>query len=285
MNSRNSGKPLVSVVMPTYNQGKYINEAIESVLAQTYGHLELIIIDDFSTDGTEKVVAQCQDDRVKYFRSDNHKIIASSRNQGITLARGEYIAFLDSDDIWLPEKLEKTLNVMEGSEDIALTYARFKTTQEMKVSSVVLPKPKRCESGQVFKSLYIWTFIACSGVVIRKKVLERVGFFNTAPEFLAFEDTDLWLRIAQKHTVACADKDPLFLYRVHPKGISRGFLNKIRRSWVLRKKYLSSAGKYLFCKAMFIAVLDIAKQALVSFGSRFYKGLVSFIVGLWRKVK
>ncbi|MBA7530747.1 UDP-Glc:alpha-D-GlcNAc-diphosphoundecaprenol beta-1,3-glucosyltransferase WfgD [subsurface metagenome] len=103
----NTKQPLISVVMPTYNHGRFIGDAINSVLNQTYRNLELIIIDNFSEDNTEKIVTSYKDDRIKYLKFKNNGVIASSRNYGIKHSRGEYIAFLDSDDVWLPEKLEK----------------------------------------------------------------------------------------------------------------------------------------------------------------------------------
>ena len=261
---RNDYQPLVSVIMPTYNQGRYIYEAIQSVLSQTYRHLELIIIDNYSTDETERAIAKFQDHRVKYSKFNNEGIIAASRNQGIKLAQGDYIAFLDSDDIWLPGKLEKAVSVLSGSEAIALTYSRFRTLTGNTVSMIVLPKPGHYQSGQVFKALYKRSFIACSGVMVKKSVLQQVGVFNTDPAFLALEDTDLWLRIARRYDIICTAEAPLFLYRVNPQGISRGFLKKIRRSWVMKKNYIKPAGKYLFCRSLLLSVLDIVKQGLMS---------------------
>lgn len=253
--------PKVSVIIGAYNCGDFIEETVNSVVNQTFTDWELIIVDDCSSDDTCDKILKVNDKRIKLIRlKENSGRPAVPRNIGIKSARGELIAFLDGDDIWLPEKLEKAVNIMAGSEDIGLTYARFKIIRGKTVSPVILPKPGRYESGRVFRSLYTRSFIACSGVVVRKSILLQIGFFNTDPEFLALEDTDLWLRIAQKHRIVCVDAAPLFLYRINPQGASRGFLKRIKRTWTVKRNYLKSAGKYLFCKAMFLSVLDIAKH-------------------------
>src|SRR3989304_8476363 len=105
MKPENMKQPLVSVIMPTYNHARFIGEAIGSVLNQTYPNLELIIIDNYSEDNTEEIVSSYKNQRVKYFKFRNHGVIAASRNYGMRHAQGDYIAFLDSDDLWEPTKI------------------------------------------------------------------------------------------------------------------------------------------------------------------------------------
>ena len=100
---------LVSIIMPSYNTGRFIKESIESVLAQTYSNWELIIVDDCSTDNTDEIVAQFTDERIKYLKNEVNSGAAVSRNRALREAKGKWIAFLDSDDLWLPEKLEKQI--------------------------------------------------------------------------------------------------------------------------------------------------------------------------------
>src|SRR6266704_594323 len=120
-------EPLVSVIMPTYNRAKLIDKSIESVLSQTYRRLELIVIDNYSQDETETVVKSFsdQDPRVRYFKYANHGLVAASRNAGIDAAKGQYLAFLDSDDLWLPEKVQKQVDFLECHKDVFLVYSRF----------------------------------------------------------------------------------------------------------------------------------------------------------------
>ena len=110
MTSVMTGKlPLVSIVIPTYNHAEFLKEALDSVCAQSVGDWEAIVVNNFSTDDTEQVVSGFADDRIRLVNFANHGVIAASRNQGIALAAGEFVAFLDSDDIWQPQKLERCL--------------------------------------------------------------------------------------------------------------------------------------------------------------------------------
>ena len=106
---------LVSIIMPSYNTAKYIKASIDSVLAQTYPYWELIIVDDCSTDETDEVVAAYTDERIRYIKNEKNSGAAVSRNRALREAKGRWIAFLDSDDVWLPEKLEKQISFMKNN--------------------------------------------------------------------------------------------------------------------------------------------------------------------------
>lgn len=257
-------EPLVSVIMPTYNHEIFIGKAIESVLNQTYQNFELIIIDNFSNDNTEGIVASYKDDRVKYIKFRNYGIIAASRNHGIKHAKGEYIAFLDSDDMWLTEKLEKGIKVLESSNDTGMVYTRFRTIEDDTISERIFPKKRTYKDGYIFESLYARPFIACSSVIVKRAAFNNVGLFNVDINMVAIEDTDLWLKIALEYKVKCTDDSPLLLYRIQPQGISHGYLKKMRRSLVIKKRFKNQAGNYLFFKAMLLTLLDISKQELIS---------------------
>ena len=111
-------QPLVSVIMPTYNHAKFIGKAIGSVLNQTHKNLELIIIDNYSVDNTEEIVKSFNDHRIKYIKFMNNGVIAASRNNGLKIAKGEWVCFLDSDDWWYPKKLETVQEYTSGSDII-----------------------------------------------------------------------------------------------------------------------------------------------------------------------
>lgn len=117
-------KPLVSVIMPTYNCGRFIAESIRSVLSQTYTEWELLIVDDCSTDETESIVSSYKDERIRYMRNERNMGAALTRNRALREAAGRYIAFLDSDDLWLPEKLEKQIAFMQ-QKGYAFTYHNY----------------------------------------------------------------------------------------------------------------------------------------------------------------
>lgn len=263
MKSTNSEQSLISVVMPTYNHAKFIGKAIDSVLNQTYKNFELFIIDNYSEDETAKIVTSYEDDRIIYLKFRNNGIIAAARNHGIKHSHGEYIAFLDSDDFWLPEKLEKQIILFQISNETAMVYTRFKTIEGDTISSSIFPKNGRYKSGNIFKSLYLRSFVACSTVMIKRSVLDQVGLFSTDPDLIAIEDTDLWLRIALKHVIKCTNNLPLILYRIHAKSISQGYIQNMRRSLIIKKRHKKYAGNCLFWKSVFLTLAYNCRQKVI----------------------
>jgi glycosyltransferase involved in cell wall biosynthesis len=219
-------------------------------------------VDNFSTDDTADLVAACGDPRIKYVKFANKGIVAASRNYGIRLARGAYVAFLDSDDLWLPEKLEKQLEVFDSAAETAMVYSRYKTITEGAVSEQVLPAAFRCPGGDIFEALYLKHFIACSGVMVKKSVLEQAGLFDESPALVAAEDTDLWLRIALAGQIRCSSEFYLFLYRIHPTNLSRGYWKKYKLDLGLAAKYRKKAGFFRFGAAAMLISLSILKQKL-----------------------
>jgi glycosyltransferase involved in cell wall biosynthesis len=126
INNKASNQPLVSVILPTYNRAHIVSKALQSVLAQTYPNFEVIVIDDGSTDNTKEIITNiaCKDPRVKYFRNNENKGPAGARNVGISLAKGELIAFIDDDVEWFPNKLERQVNLLQTlPEDYAVVYS------------------------------------------------------------------------------------------------------------------------------------------------------------------
>lgn len=222
MKSTDIEQPLVSVIMPTYNHARFIGEAIESVLNQTYKSLELIIIDNYSEDNTEEIVRSFNESRIKYIKFHNNGIIAASRNIGLKSAKGNYIAFLDSDDIWLPHKLEKQVLFMEKNKDIFLTYSRCLVEENGKIKKVI-PEKHSLKEGNVFKSLFLSNnFILCLTVMMRNKRESNRYYFDTDIGLKAIEDYDLWLSITLNEKIAFIN-EPLAIYRIHGKNTSAGF--------------------------------------------------------------
>ena len=250
----------ISVIVPTYNRADFVGETIESILNQTYKNFELIIVDDGSTDNTEEVIRKFKDSRIKYIKTDNWGGPARPRNTGIKKAKGEYIAFCDDDDMWLPEKLEKQIKVFQVSNETAMLYTRFRTVEGEIISNRIFPENGKYNSGNMFKSIYLRNLIACSSVMVKRSVLDQVGLFNADPNLIAIEDADLWLRIALKYNIKCTDDLPLLIYRIHSQSISQGFIQRTKRSIILRKRYKKYAGNYLFCMAVLLKILRIIKQ-------------------------
>lgn len=201
--------PLISIILPTYNRAALLPRSIQSVLDQTYPHWELIIWDDGSQDNTREVVRSLADERIRYFYEHNHGV-AYARNRAMEKATGEYIAFLDSDDIWVDEKLELQVDVFRQYPQIEVLFGDFLNNQlasgkmvrnfEVFPSHLALLKvtPVReglnMIDGGFAESLAGGNYIATDTIMLRRSVLERVGLFNEA--LRNSEDFELWWRMA-----------------------------------------------------------------------------------------
>ena len=207
-----SNNPVVSVVIPTYNRARTVGNAIQSVMAQTFGNWELLVIDDGSVDDTRVVVSAFRDTRLSFHRLDRNRGQSAARNTGINLARGTYVSFLDSDDEWFPEKLAREVAAFEaGGEAVGLVYCgKGLFDSDGRFLGQRLPTFE----GDVYRRLQAGDFIgSCSRVALRKSVLEAVGGFDeTLP---SYEDWDLWLRAAKVSRVASV---PVCLVRRHLSG-------------------------------------------------------------------
>ena len=192
-------RPAVTVVIPTFNRASIVVRAIRSVLGQTCQDWELIVVDDGSTDGTEQVVRGFSDKRINYIRHDRNLGGGAARNTGIRHAQGEYVAFLDSDDEWPPEKLQKELEVFRNSDPaLGLVYTSKMILDE---TGRVLEILMAAKSGWVYEALLDWNFIgSCSRVTVKKQALERVAGFDET--LVSHQDWDLWLRVARVSRVA-----------------------------------------------------------------------------------
>jgi glycosyltransferase involved in cell wall biosynthesis len=197
--------PLVSVIIPTYNRGWILKEAVESVLSQTYENYELIVVDDGSTDNTRLLLRSFKDIRLV---SQENKGVSAARNRGIEAATGDYLAFLDSDDLWLPEKLDSQMAFFHAHPDAMICQ-----TQETWIRNGRRINPKKRHykaSGMFFERSLELCLVSPSAVVIKKDLLGRVGQFDE--DLPACEDYDLWLRIGARYPVFLVDK-PLVIKR------------------------------------------------------------------------
>jgi glycosyltransferase involved in cell wall biosynthesis len=208
--------PRVSVIIPAHNSIKYLPSSLESVFQQTFTDWEILIINDGSTDGTEQCASKIEDPRVR-FVSQPHQGVSIARNHGINLSKGEYIAFLDADDLWEATKLEKQVNYLDNHLDVGLIYAwtafvdaTAKPTGRISSSSA---------EGKIWlKLLEDETIPSASTVMIRRDCLDYVGMF--APNLTHAEDLELWVRIASKYSVAVI-KEVLTQYRQHGGNTSK----------------------------------------------------------------
>lgn len=209
--------PTVSVIIPTYNRRAVLEEAVNSVLAQTYTDYELIVVDDGSTDNTTAYLASLSD-RVCVITQEN-KGVAAARNVGIAAARGRWIALLDSDDMWLPRKLERHMAYLAANPSL-----RISQTEEIWVRNGVRVNPKhkhKKPKGWVFSKCLALCLISPSCAVIAKDVLVELGGFDEA--YIVCEDYELWLRITLHYEVGLLDEALVIKRGGHEDQLSRRF--------------------------------------------------------------
>jgi glycosyltransferase involved in cell wall biosynthesis len=187
--------PKVSVIIPTYNRAEFLRSAIESVLEQSFANLEIIVSDDKSTDHTRELVKSFKDDRIKYILNKGKKGPSATRNTAILASEGEYIAFLDDDDEWLPDKLERQVQVLDKSQpNICGVYSKSLII-DRSTDQIISTNPANDEmKGNLLYQLAIKNPIHTPTAVIRKKCLEKVGLFDETISYM--EDRDLWIRLS-----------------------------------------------------------------------------------------
>lgn len=212
--------PVVSVIIPTYNQADLLKNALQSVLAQDFPDWEALVIDNYSDDTTRDVVAAMQDERITYLRFHNNGVIAASRNYGIQKARGIFIAFLDSDDIWYPAKISRCLDEMKTGKQAVCHRINIR-----KKGVIITETPLSSLTGGTMYDNLLYTGnsdIATSAVVVEKSCLDRFGNFSEDPRFIAAEDYELWLRLAKNNVRWGLLPDILGEYTIHGKNTSQG---------------------------------------------------------------
>jgi glycosyltransferase involved in cell wall biosynthesis len=207
--------PLVSVIIPTYNRGWSLQEAIDSVLAQDFSDFELIVVDDGSTDNTLDIIGSYSDDII--FLHQPNKGVSAARNRGITSSVGRLIAFLDSDDLWLPEKLSIQVDFFHTRPDTFICQS-----EEIWIRNGVRVNPKKRHkkpSGMIFEPSLDLCLVSPSAVMVKRSLFDEVGAFDES--LPACEDYDLWLRVSCRYPITLIDM-PLIIKRGgHQDQLSR----------------------------------------------------------------
>lgn len=241
---------LASIIVPVYNCGVFVGEAIESVCRQTYPNVEIIVVDS-SSDDTKKTLDRYRT-RITYLHQ-KPRGVSAARNLGIQHARGEYIAFLDADDEWLPEKLSMQVSAFQRYSDAGLVFTDTLVFRDGEVIQESLGGKRLnswCQAnapqipdyyyGHLYRELLSRNCMNTSSVVVRRKVLEQAGMFDEMLEVIG-EDYDLWLRIARSHPVIYIDR-VLCKYRLRDDGLSGGqevrSLRWVEAHTVVREKHL-----------------------------------------------
>lgn len=217
----------VSVITPTYNCGKFIAETIESVINQTYVNWEMIIADDCSSDNTEEIVQEFikKDDRIKYFRLETNSGAATARTKAMELATGDYMAFLDSDDLWKPDKLEKQLKFMKenGCNFVAAAYEQI-DEKGNKIGKII-KTPKKTD----YNRLLLDCPVGNSTVIYN---VRNMGKF-AVPNIRKRNDDALWLQMLKKEKYIHGMDDVLMEYRIRQNSISSNKMSLIKYHWQL----------------------------------------------------
>jgi glycosyltransferase involved in cell wall biosynthesis len=235
--------PKVSVVIPTHNRAAVLPRAIDSVLVQTDSDLEVLVVDDHSSDDTRRVVAAYTDPRVCYIEQDaGTRGVAAARNLGLRKASGEFVAFLDDDDEWFPEKLARQIPLFDSGGRIGIVYSGAVNVYSEQRSAVRIAEHR----GELYREMLVRNRIhGLSGVVIRRNIIREVGFFDeTLP---AIEDYDYWLRICRRHDVDCVS-EPLIRYydQRDEKATHLGDMErrsrKVRDNMVARRQFFRKHG-------------------------------------------
>jgi len=213
-------RPLVSVVIPNFNYGEYLREAIASVVAQTYSKWEIIVIDNFSTDNSEDV---CREfglgERLRFIQYKNDGILAKARNVGIKLSGGQIIAFLDSDDTWRPGKLEKSVSTIASGADV--TYHGVNVIDGASRKKLFPRKSRRLKAPVVSDLLLRGNALVNSSAVVSKRILEELGGLDESQQLAGAEDYHLWLRISTQTNRFIFTPGLLGSYREHPKSFTK----------------------------------------------------------------
>jgi glycosyltransferase involved in cell wall biosynthesis len=244
----NNQHDLVSVITPNYNCALYIGEMIESVLSQTYHNWEMLIIDDCSTDNSIEIIEKYikQDTRIKLFKTKcNSGSPKEPRNIGIKNAQGRFIAFLDSDDLWLPDKLECQIPLFDDV-NVAIVYSNYeKITEKGERKNRIIKAPKRLNYKQLLKSNYIGCLTAMYDVSKSGKV-----YFSN----FRHEDYVLWLTILRIGYIAVNTNTLGALYRIRKRSITSNKFIVLKWQWIIYRDFLKLSILYSLCYFCFYAV-------------------------------
>lgn len=262
--------PKVSVIIPSYQYAHFVGEAIESVLAQTYKDYEIIVVDDGSTDNTSEILSNFGDQISVIYHRENRGLSAA-RNTGIRISKGKYLAFLDADDVWMPDKLRLQVKLLDQNSDVGLvfsdmTYFGKRCGSEKRAFQEVSPS-----SGKVFKDLFVKDFIPMPTVIVRKICFEKVGLFDES--LTSCEDHDMWLRIAKFFKVDYVDAS-LGKYRLHQRNMSKKREKMLTQLIRVQEKTLKS-NPYLLS--------EVGSTILNRCYYQLYKNLGKFYLGIGKR--
>lgn len=253
-------KEKISVVIPTYNRERTLKRSIESVLKQTYLNIEIIIIDDCSTDNTEQIVKSFNNEKIRYIRLDKNSGACVARNKGIEIATGDYIAFQDSDDEWLEDKLEKQMKVLKETGTVvtfcAFNFVPFKGKVRKKEPNIDV----NCFE-HITSELLKENFISTQTILAEKKVFENIKFDVTLPRF---QDWDIAIRISKAYKMSYLNEALVNLY-IQKDSITMNYQKKYDAFKILYNKYYDDIKgneeiEYMFKTNIALTLFNMGKK-------------------------
>jgi len=235
--------PEVSVVIPTFNRSNYVRLAIQSVLDQTFEDFEIIVVDDASTDNTAEVIEKFDDERIRTIHHRRNQGGSAARNTGIRCSKGEFIAFLDDDDLWMKNKLERQLDLIYKSNGTSIVYTHVKLVNENgETISFYMPSFR----GNILLILLKKNYVgSCSSVLVRKECFSKVGLFDE--NLQAAQDYDMWIRLA-KHYEFDYVNGPLAIYRIHQRRITSNPYAKVQAEEYMFRKFSTDLNSHPNCR-------------------------------------
>lgn len=237
--------PKVSIITLTLNRVDYLRKNIQSVLSQGIEDIEIIVMNDNSTDNTCSMVESLNDKRIRLINFSCNGIIARSRNEGLRLSTGEFVAFVDDDDLWAPGKLKKQIAYAEEHPDYDFFYCLADRIDGQGKDLGIYCKGKAFE-GNIFKTLLRENCICLPSVLMRRKVVEFIGYFSTDIALSPCDDYDYWLRASLKFKFGCV-KESLAFYRVHGANFSNYVnIHRSRQNVLLNIRKNSETPKELY---------------------------------------
>ena len=232
-------KPLVSVIMNCHNGGKFLEQSVNSIISQTYKNWELIFWDNASQDNSKEIISKFSDDRIRYFRSKKFNRLYESRNLAIQNSKGEYISFLDTDDMWQKDKLEKHMDFFSKNIDYEIVYSNYYIYDEAKKKKFIKFK-KAFSNGIIFKKLLKNYTVGINTICLRSSIFKDNSFNNN---FDIIGDFDLFLKLSENKKIGYIH-DVLAVYRLHKSNLSKIKIDQHAnelQTWVKanqdRKKY------------------------------------------------
>ena len=266
-------KPLISIIMNCFNGEDYIKQSIESIFSQTYENWELIFWDNNSNDKSVEIFKKYHDPRLKFFSSTNHTVLYEARNNAIQKCRGEFLTFLDTDDYWLPNKLQEQIKLFDN-EKIGLVYSNYWVVNERLLSKKKIFSKKKLPTGKVLDELLLNYSVGILTVMLRVKYIKNIkNVFNTTYDLLA--DYDFVINFSIENEFECI-QEPLACYRIHDKQTSLKF--NAEQIFQMEKWYQSKQKDPFFSKkkemSQVLKNINHMKSIKIILNSNFYQSII-----------